>query len=36
MQSEFSLTWRGANVRYRRFGQGQVVMFLRSEELASR
>ena len=32
MSSEFSLAWRGATIRYRRFGQGPALLFLRSED----
>ena len=32
MRGVFSLTWRGANVCYRRFGQGPALLFLRSED----
>jgi pimeloyl-ACP methyl ester carboxylesterase len=32
MHAEFSLVWRGATIRYRRFGRGPVLMFLRSED----
>ena len=32
MGSEFSLVWRGATIRYRRFGQGPALLFLRSED----
>ena len=32
MGSEFSLVWRGATIRYRRFGQGSALLFLRSED----
>ena len=32
MGSEFSLAYRGATIRYRRFGQGPALLFLRSED----
>jgi pimeloyl-ACP methyl ester carboxylesterase len=32
MTSELSLTWRGASIHYRRFGQGPALLFLRSED----
>ena len=32
MGSEFSLVCRGATIRYRRFGQGPALLFLRSED----
>jgi pimeloyl-ACP methyl ester carboxylesterase len=32
MGSEFSLAWRGATIRYRRFGRGPALLFLRSED----
>jgi pimeloyl-ACP methyl ester carboxylesterase len=32
MQGAFSFAWRGASIRYRRLGQGPVLMFLRSED----
>ncbi|HYI27372.1 MAG TPA: alpha/beta hydrolase [Bradyrhizobium sp.] len=32
MSSELSLVWRGATIRYRRFGQGPALLFLRSED----
>jgi pimeloyl-ACP methyl ester carboxylesterase len=32
MSSELSLTWRGATIRYRRFGRGPALLFLRSED----
>lgn len=32
MSGEFSLSWRGATIRYRRVGQGPVLLFLRSED----
>jgi pimeloyl-ACP methyl ester carboxylesterase len=32
MHSEFSLASRGATIRYRRFGQGPALLFLRSED----
>src|SRR5918911_1048841 len=32
MASVFNLASRGANVRYRRFGHGPVLVFLRSED----
>lgn len=32
MGSELSLEWRGATIRYRRFGRGPALLFLRSED----
>ena len=32
MGSEFSLVCRGATIRYRRFGQGPALLYLRSED----
>src|SRR4029079_9412101 len=32
MGEELSLEWRGATIRYRRFGQGPVLLYLRSED----
>ena len=32
MPSALSLAWRGATIRYRRFGRGPVLLFLRSED----
>ena len=32
MHTEFSLVWKGATIRYRRFGHGPILIFLRSED----
>jgi pimeloyl-ACP methyl ester carboxylesterase len=32
MGEELSLVWRGATIRYRRFGQGPALLYLRSED----
>jgi pimeloyl-ACP methyl ester carboxylesterase len=32
MDEELSLAWRGATIRYRRFGEGPALLYLRSED----